>query len=204
MKKVVQEAFGESIIKMIVDFVKNDLKSIADIEQDEFSHVKDAQLRRAISETFYGARWIYKLGLALLVRDEIQIAHVRSQVVDYAAVCEGLLSDCILHGLNNERMKGKRFAFSDTVKLQGAINWNIQDRLPELKKRSFYWNIEVSSEEDIISQKTTKKLHAMRKERNTVHLRERTYHAYIGTSKSLFHTVMTVISDTKAWRSNVR
>src|SRR5438552_1659643 len=36
----------------------------------------------------YGARWLYKLGLGLLVDGDESIAHVRTQVIDYGSICE--------------------------------------------------------------------------------------------------------------------
>ncbi len=149
----------------------------------------------------YGARWIYKLGLALLVRDEKQVAHVRVQVIDYGAVCEGLLSAMIHRGLSQSLLAGAKFRVNDTVRLRDPIAWNRGNIDLELPKRSFHWLIEVAAEEQMISAKLAKNLHGLRKERNTIHVRTRTYKAYIGTSKHLFTVLHDTIEETKAWRA---
>jgi hypothetical protein len=89
LSKIIQENFGEAIIAAVIDFAKRDLSTVDQLTANEFAHVSDQGLRTTLAETFYGARWIYKLGLALLVRDVEQMAHVRTQVMDFGAVCEG-------------------------------------------------------------------------------------------------------------------
>lgn len=201
MSKVVQENFGEKIIEAVGNFAKADLKSPAELEADEFSHVSDATLKSALAETLYGSRWLYKLGLALLVRDAEQMAHVRAQVMDYGAVCEGLLSDALLHAINTNRMSGQKYQRYRFNNPQATINWGVQDKLGQLTRQTFFWHIEVAAEEGIVAGALVGKLHAMRRERNTVHMRERTYRAFLGTSKSLFDTTIETIRQTKAWRA---
>lgn len=198
--KIVQENFGEKIIEAVRDFANEDLKSVNELQLDEFSHVSDVPLRESLAATFYGARWLYKVGLALLVRDAEQMAHVRAQVMDYGAVCEGLLSDALLHALTTGRMRGAKyqlFKFGDPT---AVINWRVANKLNQLTRQSFYWHIEVAEEEGIIDAPLRRRLDAMRKERNTVHMRARTYNAFLGTSKSLFETTLVAIGQTKAWR----
>ena len=201
MSKLVQENFGEKIIQAVGDFAKADLKSPAQLEGDEFSHVSDPVLRRTLAETFYGSRWLYKLGLALLVRDAEQMAHVRAQVMDYGAVCEGLLSDVLLHAITTNRMAGQKYRFFKFGDPNATINWGVQNKLRKLTRQSFYWHIEVAEEEAIIGAALAAKLHAMREERNTVHMRARTYKAFVGTSRSLFDTTIETIQRTKVWRN---
>lgn len=166
-----------------------------------FSHVGDAQLQKVLAETLYGARWIYKLGLALLVRDVEQMAHVRQQVVDYGAVCEGLLSDMIHHNISSSRMTGQKYKYSNITHLQGPINWGVTDTLSRISRQGFYWLIEVAHEESIISDRMEKRLHKMRTERNTVHLRARTYQTFIKTSRSLYQTMYDLVVETQAWKA---
>ena len=201
MSKIVQESFGEAIIQSVREFAKSDLPTIDQLMTDQFSHVAQNDLRRTLAETFYGARWIYKLGLALLVRDEEQMAHVRTQVVDYAAVCEGLLSDCLLHALQSNLMGGQKHKYSDFRNSKGKINWNVKNTLNKLSRQSFFWHIEVGFDEGIVDQGLCDRLHSMRKERNTVHIRSRTNQAFVGTSKRLFDTVLQTVNQTKQWRA---
>ena len=98
--KPIQEQFGQVIIDAVSQFAAIDLPTVASLESGAFSHVGDAQMRKRLCEVFYGARWIYKLGLALLVKNEQQTAHVRAQITDYGAVCEGVLVDMIDHSMN--------------------------------------------------------------------------------------------------------
>lgn len=203
MANSIQQNFGEKIIEAVTDFAKNDIKSVADLEGDEFYHVSDRTLRKTLAETFYGSRWIYKLGLALLVRDVEQMAHVRAQVLDYGAVCEGLLSDALLHAIVTNRMQGQKYNFYNFNRTDATINWNVQNKLRQISRQSFYWHIAVAFEESIINQPLYDSLDVMRKERNTVHMRARARGraAYLGTSQRLFDTTLQTVEQTKSWRA---
>ena len=200
MTKQIQEGFGQTIIDAIRSFARADLEDADSLESSLFAHVSEPDLRRNLAETLYGARWIYKLGLALLVKDEEQLAHVRTQIVDFSAVCEGLLSSMLHHALTRQILRGSKYRFNDTQRLRNPINWNVSNTLEQLKKRSFYWMIEVAVEEKIISSKLARHLHGMRQSRNTVHLRERNQRAFLGTSRSLFKTVLDCCNETKTWK----
>lgn len=201
MRKQIQEGFGETIIDAIRSFARADIEDADSLEGSLFTHISEPDLRKNLAETLYGARWIHKLGLALLVKDEEQLAHVRTQVVDYSAVCEGLLSSMLHHALIRQILNGRKYQFNDTQRLARPINWNVSNTLNQLKRRSFYWMIEVSAEERIISTTLAQHLHAMRQLRNTVHLRERNQRAFLGTSKTLFKTVLDCCAETQAWKS---
>ncbi|WP_089843770.1 hypothetical protein [Granulicella pectinivorans] len=75
--KPVQEQFGQAIIDAVVKFAASDIETPVQIQTQHLAHVGNANLRQRLSEVLYGARWIYKLGLALLVKNEEQMAHVR-------------------------------------------------------------------------------------------------------------------------------
>ena len=201
MSSQIQEHFGEAIIEAMASFAKRDLRSVNSLTLTEFSHVTDPKLRQALAETLYGARWIYKLGLALLVKNEEQMAHVRAQVLDFGSVCEGLLSDSIFHGLDRAILIGQKYRYADTANSRRPINWTVQNKLSQMMKQSFHWHIEIAEEEGIVSAPLAARLHAMRRERNTIHLRARTHQAFLGTSKSLFGIVTDTIAATKAWRT---
>ncbi len=182
-------------------FCEADLESLHELEVQHFSHVDEPKLRRVLAETLYGARWIYKLGLALLVRDEKQLAHVRMQVLDYGSVCEGLLSSMIHHAAVKGHLKKNKYKFNDTARLREPIDWSEPDKNKVLGKRSFHWIIEVAEEEGIIKPDLAIKLHDLRKERNTVHLRARTYQAFLGTSKRIYAVLRDTVEQTKVWRA---
>lgn len=185
MPKTVQESLGQAVVEAVTSFARDDLPSVGALKATLFSHVSDDTLRDTLATTFYGARWIYKLGLALLVKDAEQMAHVRTQVVDYAAVCEGLLSDCVTHARQINLTRGEQYRSADS----------------ENDRPTFSWLIDVAAEEGIVNQKLQDRLHKMREERNTVHLRKRTHRAFLGTSRSLFRTTLDTVEQTKDWRA---
>jgi hypothetical protein len=202
--KVIQEHFGDTIIGAVHSFADRDLKTVPELERDLFAHVTEANLRRTLAETLYGARWIYKLGLALLVKDEKQLAHVRVQVIDYGSVCEGLLSNMIHHALSRGVMKGTKYQFNDTTNLRTPINWHVSDTALQLEKRSFHWMIVVAEEEGIIDRDLAHRLQNLRKERNTVHARTRTHKAFLGTSRHLFQVLMDTVSPSQACKRHLK
>ena len=195
----IQELFGKAVIDSFRDFAKADLDDVDTLEADLFAHIGERTLRRNLAETLYGARWIYKLGLALLVRDEEQLAHVRTQIVDYSSVCEGVLSAMILHGLQKTHLQSQKYQYKDIHRLRQPINWKVKNILNQISKQSFYWLIEVAIEENIVSADLGSRLHSMRKSRNTVHLRARNQRAFIGTSRTLFQTVIDTCQETAHW-----
>lgn len=196
MPKPIQEQFGETMLEAMREFARRDLGNPAEYELNFFNHVGDGTLRTTLAETMYGARWIYKLGLALLVKDAEQLAHVRAQILDYAAVCEGLLSDMVRHAIVTPHVVGVKHLTN--IKGQ-PINWGT-GVTAKLAKQPFYWFIEVAQEEGIVNPGLATRLQTLRKERNTVHLRSRTYNAYLGVSRSAFEVLTDTIQQTRTWR----
>jgi hypothetical protein len=199
--KPIQEQFGETVLEAFRAFARQDLGNPAEYEATYFQHVADGQLRAALAETMYGARWLYKLGLALLVQDAEQLAHVRAQVVDYASICEGLLGDMIRHAISNNLVIGTKYRFKNTRKLANKLDWT-NGLLPVLAELSFLWCIDVALDEGIIDSDLAHRCHVLRKERNAVHLRSRTYKAYINTSRSAFNVLTDTIQKTRDWRNS--
>lgn len=197
----IQEQFGQTIIDSIAEFAIRDIDNVATMKKSLFSHISDPALQTTLAETLYGARWIYKLGLALLVRDEEQLAHVRVQLIDYGAVCEGLLVDLIAHGIAKGHLAGARYKFKDVKKLKCPINWSVKDIQKQVARQIFYWQIAVAEEENMISISTAKRLDSLRLDRNTVHMAARTSRAYIGRSHTAFETLNIAITEAKAWKA---
>lgn len=197
--KPIQETFGDAIIDAVRNFARADIYNIPQIEQRFFSHVSERKLRRTLAETLYGARWIYKLGLALLVQNEEQMAHVRCQVIDYGSVCEGLLHDSIRHAAHRNIMTGQKHKYSDTLNLRYQIDWQAGIDTA-LAKKGFHWQIEVAAEESIIGAALADRLHVLRKDRNTVHLKDRTYQAFLGTSRDAYQTFLDTVDQTRTWK----
>jgi len=201
--KPIQEQFGEMLIATFAEFARSDIRSVADLEADEFSHISSRDHRRNLAQVFYGARWIYKLGLALLVRDEERAAHVRAQIVDYASIVEGLLSDCVAHAIRHGYCVGDRYRYRDPDRRQQRINWNVQDIDAQLGKCSFWWLITIAADFGIVEGGLVDELQYLRLDRNDVHLRQHSAvgsSAYLNRSKRAFDLVCRTIAATKAWK----
>ena len=200
--KVIPEHFGKAIMSAVSDFARKGIADSSDLNEKWFDHIKDDGVRSAICDTFHGARWIYKLGLALLVDGKEQYAHVRAQVIDYGSICEMLLSEMIVHGLSNGKFTKEQYKFKDTWKRQ-AIQWNrYVDIRPAVQSQKFWWHIAVAREERIIRPELATELDGLRKIRNTVHITEKinsntTYH--LSMSARALETLQKTINQTKSW-----
>jgi hypothetical protein len=202
--KPIQEQFGQQVIDAFAQFARSDLRSPDELEANEFAHVSDATLRRRLAEVFYGVRWIYKLGLALLTKDAERAAHVRAQIVDYASVSEGLLADCLAHAIRNGYTTGTGYMFNDPDRQQRPITWNVGNPEPTLRRRNFWWMIRIAREFGIINAALKTELDWLRTQRNTVHLQERSAvgrTAFLNQSKRAFDTVTRTIRQTKQWKT---
>ncbi len=198
--KPIQENLGQTLIDAIHSFAKKDLDSVEEIEEKYLSHISDTLLRKSLAETVYGARWIYKLGLVLLVRDEEQLAHTRAQLIDYGSVCEAVLSDMILHGIRQNRMKGERYLYQNPVLLTKKIEWSPTTLEKEIRKRSFNWLIIVAEEEKMIDTALKVKINWLKGQRNKVHLRENVTRSYLNKSHHAFENMSDLFKQTKKWK----
>lgn len=170
----IQEQFGQASINAFVEFCRADIRSVAELEAVEFSHVADPALRGYVAQTFYGARWLYKLGLGMLVQGDEAIAHVRTQVIDYGSICEALLSDCLLHGIQHNAMTGTKHLTKDCrpINPRNVIGWVPATAQAKMKDRTFWWLIEVAGDEHVLTPAQKGAVTKLRKLRNTVHITE--------------------------------
>lgn len=199
--KPVQEQFGQAIIDAVVQFAASDLERPTVIQTTHLAHISDAALQQRLSEVWYGARWIYKLGLALLVKDEEQMAHVRAQIIDYAAVCEGVLFDMVRHGIAQNILTGQKWRFADPARLRQPINWTPTQQSQKLPKMPLYWLTVVALEEGIITAACQTEMEWLRNQRNKVHVKGGSTASYLGTSMKAYKAVFLLIHDTKRWRA---
>lgn len=203
-QKPIQEQFGQRVIDAFADFARSDLKTPTELENDEFSHVTNTTLRRRLSEVFYGVRWIYKLGLALLTTDTERAAHVRAQIVDYASVAEGLLADCLAHAIRQGYVTGAAYTYKDPDYQRRPISWNVANPEPTLRRLSFWWFIRIARDFGILGEALADDLHWLRNQRNTVHLQERSavgQTAFLNQSRRAFTIATQTIRRTKAWKA---
>ena len=98
-------------------------------------------------------------------------------------------------------MHGTKYHYNDTTNHRNQITWRAGREAQELEKRSFHWIITVAVEEGIIDSHLGRALHKLRKARNTVHLRTRTYKAFIGTSRAVFGVLGRTIDQTRTWKA---
>lgn len=202
--KPIQEQFGEKVIKAFADFARADLEEPTALAAGSFNHVTDATLRQQLSQVFYGARWIYKLGLALLTKDEERAAHVRAQIVDYASVCEALLSYCLAHAVARGHTVGTEYQWADPDTKRKPINWNPAQPDRALAKQSMWWLVRIGRQFRIVNAALEVDLQWLREQRNTVHLRARASlgpTAFLNQSKRAFETTTETIRQTKVWRA---
>lgn len=200
--KPIQEQFGERVIASFTDFAREDLDDPETLEASSFDHVSDAKLRRELAQVFYGARWIYKLGLALLTKEEERAAHVRAQIVDYAAVCEALLSFSLAHALSRGYAAGTAYKWNNPDQQRDQTAWNLASPERTLSKRSMWWLICIARDFGIVTTNLGKDLQWLREQRNTVHLRARASlgpTAFLNQSRRAFKATTTTIRQTKSW-----
>jgi hypothetical protein len=201
---VIQQQFGEKVIEAFAGFARADLDDPARLRAQSFDHIADGQLRTELSQVFYGARWIYKLGLALLTKDEERAAHVRAQIVDYASVCEALLSYCIAHAIRRGHTLGTAYRWSDPDHQNHPITWHAPQLERTLARQTLWWLVRISHEFRIINLGLERELQWLREQRNTVHLRARAAigpTAFLNQSRRAFEITTESIRQTKLWRA---
>jgi hypothetical protein len=202
--KPIQEQFGERVIGAFAEFARADLEDPDTLEKQSFSHVRDARLRKELAQVLYGARWFYKLGLALLTKDEERAAHVRAQIVDYASVCEALLSYCIAHAIRGGHTKGNSYQWADPDIKKKQITWQPAQVEKILARQSLWWLVRIAGYFGIISVALGDDLNWLRNQRNTVHLRQRVAlgrTAFLNQSKRAFEITVEVVQATKIWKA---
>lgn len=83
-------AFSPSVASYVDEYAKADLPS-RQWFTDYFDFILDEPLRVRLSEEFYSTRYIYKILEGLTVTEELLIAQVRLQILQYASIYEAVL-----------------------------------------------------------------------------------------------------------------
>jgi len=81
---------NDEIQQEILAYCDKDLPS-DEYTEKLFDFIDDKKLRERIHLEYYAARYIYKLGEALSVKEERLHAHVKFQIVQYAGIYEALI-----------------------------------------------------------------------------------------------------------------
>ncbi|MDI3429670.1 hypothetical protein QLG02_04920 [Aeromonas sp. V90_14] len=202
----IQEKFGQLIIDGFGEFAKTGIPDTNKLDATWFDHVQEQTVRDALCDTLYGARWLYKIGLALQVDNKELYAHVRAQVIDYISVSETLLNEMVLHAKNKNKLTGEHWKFKDLyMNPKNKIKWTkVTNIRAAIEKQSFAWLILVAEEEKIITPPLASSLNKMRLVRNTVHITERAKNnsAYsLNSSSEAFKIMQKTINETKSWFS---
>jgi hypothetical protein len=191
-------------MEVVRGFARRDAGTVAGFEKLEFAHVGDPALRTTLAATLYGARWIYGLSKATLVDGMERSAHIRTQLIDYAAIVEALLGESLRHAVIKGYLQGQAHRFKDPPKNAQTTALltptNVDDVLP---KRSFYWYIAVASDEAIIDDDLRRDAQWLRGTRNAVHLFEKAKTGgdyYLRSSRRAWRVVNQTVAATKAWR----
>lgn len=87
---------------------------------DEFDFIEDIELRKRLAQEFYVARYIYKLGEALLVDGDRLHAHVKFQIVQYASIYEAIIVH-LLWGKFSEHSVLAEIQYHETFKNAGKF-----------------------------------------------------------------------------------
>lgn len=97
-----------------------------------FDFIKDTNLKSALVKEYLAARYIYKLGEALAVRDEKLAAHAKFQIVQYASIYEAI----IVHVLWTH--------YEESPEVKAIQNFNSLRKVASMPK-----NIEVKTTEGV-------------------------------------------------------
>ena len=200
----ISQAVGERVIDSIVAFARQEIPTLNDLSNDWFLFVTDKKLRTILSETLYGAMWVYRVGKVLASnREELQ-AHLRTQLINYGAICEAVLEFTILQGAKRNALKAESWKFRDEKKKSKLIWGNPPANLP--RETNFSWCIRVSMDEGIIKTEVEKELTKLREIRNSIHLSKKATESIDyepKQSKDAFELMKQVVDQSKLWLSNI-
>ena len=168
-RPIVQTALGDAIIKGIVQFVRADIHTPTSYVRF-LSHVNAAPLRQTIAEGIYGARWIYKLGLVLLVSDDELLAHCRAQIMEYAAAAEAIIQNMVSQKVTNM----KQWTFKQLINKANSLG--------------------------IIDSRMRWRLHYLRELRNEIHMGRRKKYRFLRSSKFAYTALCETIHATRKWK----
>jgi hypothetical protein len=191
---------GAVVLDAIHEFALYHVQSPAELETTTFSFIKDPKLRSRLSETLFGARWLYKLGLVTVAADARRAAHVRAQIIDYASICEGVLVDAVTHGLVRGHFTGKaagEIGFVGPGSSRGAVQTRVRKRYG-----SFAWMLKVAREERMVDLPLWERVDWLRDRRNGVHVAEvaaTDVRMLIDASRHAYTTMVGTIDQIGAW-----
>ena len=197
---------GNRLLDALVKHAQEDIAvSPAEIADTHFSFLQDETLKTRLAETLYGAKWVYSIGKLLATeRQELQ-AHVRTQVINYGAVCEAVLEYTIIDAAKMKKLTGEKRKFSNINKRSKAKWGSPPVNLP--KGTNFAWMVAVATEERIIDTDLEKRIMKLRTLRNTVHLTNKDWSDETNQpkqSKESYETLEAVLESVARWLGSAR
>lgn len=200
----VNRAVGERVIDSLVNFARQEIPTPNNLSNDWFLFVTDEKLRTILSETLYGAMWVYRVGKVFASnREELQ-AHLRTQLINYGAICEAILEYAILQVAKHHAFKGDSWKFRDEKKQQ-KLTWGTPPaNLPRFT--NFSWCIRVAVDEGGIRQNEERALTKLRELRNSIHLSNKAIENIDyepKQSKEAFELMKLVVEQSRDWLSRI-
>lgn len=197
MPKTIQEQLGDRFIAAFREVASHEIYDVP-YWCAELDHLALGDLKQTIAETIYGARWLYKLGLVFLTRDDEQNAHVRAQISEYSAATEAILTDMIVYAHDNSLLTGAQY--NNDFKGNPVLWSHHSGKYTVIGKLGFAWITKVAHEEGIINSYLSTELNWLRNRRNEIHLVSRSRYAFTPTSKRAYNALRNTINVTKAWK----
>lgn len=200
----VKQAVGEHVIEALVMYVRLEIPMPSTLSKDWFFFVTDEKLRMTLSETLYGAMWVYRVGKVFATnREELQ-AHLRTQLINYGAICEAVLEYAVLQGAKQKALKGKKWGFRDE-KMTQKLKWGSPPaNLP--KGTNFAWTIRIAIDEGVIQQDIETELTKLRELRNSIHLSKKAADSLDyepKQTKDAFDLMKLTVDQSKGWLASI-
>ena len=143
-------AAGQSVVDSVRIWLD---KYLEDFNGSELTiSIYSENLRAAVDFSAYNARLTYLLGKVTLLSSQQRRCIVRTQIIEYGAICEGILLDLIQSVGTTDKPSGKRPAYEDRPHNAKRIDWAL-DGLFRTKPGSsefvyragFAWLIDVAA-----------------------------------------------------------
>ena len=197
---------GNRLLDALTQHAREDIAaSPAEIADTHFSFIQEESLKQRLAETLYGAKWVYSIGKLLATENQELQAHVRTQLINYGAICEAVFEYAILEAAKMKSLAGEHCKYSDFNK-KNKIRWGTPPvNLP--RGTNFAWMVAVASEEGMIKVDLERRVTKLRELRNTIHLTHRDWSGDTNQpkqSKESHDTLEAVLISVSEWLGNSR
>ncbi|NBQ39917.1 MAG: hypothetical protein EBU34_09070 [Alphaproteobacteria bacterium] len=199
-------SIGDRLLKELIEYAREDVaETPTEIGVNHFAFVLDPKLKNRMAETLYGAKWVYSVGKLLATEQQELQAHVRTQVINYGAICEAVLEYTIIEAAKMKLLAGKHWKFS-SINMKAKAKWgNPPANLP--KGTNFAWMVAVAVEEKFIDTELEKQVTKLRELRNTIHLTNKEWSDETNQpkqSKDSHNTLGAVLKSVEVWLKSAR